>query len=531
MFSPGPLLTCAFAAPLILILAKLWQNYQFNRKYKLPPGPPGVPYFGNLFQMPPFHQGPWAKKLADQYGEMFTVKIADNTWVFLNSSRTVNDLLEKRSAIYSSRPRFPFASSLMSGDCRMVIQPYGAQWRSIRKIMHAILNIKNAPTFAPFQDLESKHLIHDYLTRPTEWYKANQRFANSVIMSVTFGKRMHADDKNVDLLFETSREFIAAIQPAAHLVDTFYVLDYLPGPFKWWKNEGKKAFQKVRGVYTTEGDDLKRRIKEGRCPPCFATKFLEAPDTPKLGETQTLFALGSLMEAGSDTSRMTISHFIAAAAHDHRWVKTAQAELDAVCGDFRKGEELRLPGFEDRPNLKYMSAAVKEAFRWRPFAEIGVPHMLTQDDTYEGYRFPAGTIFTWNNWTIALSEKEYKDPLRFWPERWLNPEIQGFSATEEEGEEWQRKMVEDPLSGHWSFGAGRRVCAGYHVGDTNVWIAAVRMLYCFDFEENPEEKIDTMNIPAGEFRWAPFDVKIRIRSEKHRELVERVGGAAVNAEY
>lgn len=39
-------------------------------KYKLPPQVPGLPIFGNTFQIPAVQQGPWAKKLAEAYGEM-----------------------------------------------------------------------------------------------------------------------------------------------------------------------------------------------------------------------------------------------------------------------------------------------------------------------------------------------------------------------------------------------------------------------------------------------------------------------------
>ncbi|KAL1610537.1 hypothetical protein SLS60_002206 [Paraconiothyrium brasiliense] len=413
-----------------------------------------------MFQMPPWHQGPWAQQTAQKYGEMFTLQIASNTWVFLNSSRVVADLLEKRSAIYSSRPRFPYTSTLMSGDCRMVLQPYGPQWRAIRKIMHSILNGKNADTFAPFQDVESKQLLFDVLREPDLWWKANQRFANSVIMSVVFGKRITGSEQrqqegksNVDKLFDTSQEFIAALQPGANLVDTFYFLDRLPKPLKWWTRRGEEAFQRLLDVYGTEVRDLEERISKGTCPPCFASKFIEDPESGKLGETQRLFALGSLMEAGSDTSRMTLSQIVAAAATDRRWVKEAQAELDRVCGD-----AARLPEFSDRGKLPYLSAVAKEGFRWRPFAEIGMFHTLIKDDVYEGYHFPAGTVFTWNAWHIALNPDEYPDPLRFWPERWLDPKIQAVDPSK----------IQDPLAGHWSFGAGRRVCTGYHVGDSNV---------------------------------------------------------------
>lgn len=219
---------------------------------------------------------------------------------------------------------------------------------------------------------------------------ANQRFANSVVMSVVFGKRiLDQNEENIRALFDTSSEFIMAQQIGANWVDTMYFLELLPKPLQWWRKRGLEAHERVLKVYTNELNDLKRRMDDGSCPPCFATKFLSDPETAKLGHKQTLFALGSLMEAGSDTSRMTISQIIAAAASDPSWVKSAQKELDSVLGD-----ATRLPEFSDRKSLPYMSAVVKEGFRWRPFAEIGVPHSLTKDDEFEGYSFPKDTVST-----------------------------------------------------------------------------------------------------------------------------------------
>lgn len=174
----------------------------------------------------------------------FTCKIGVNTWVFLNSSRVVNDLMEKRSAIYSSRANLPMTSNIMSGGCRVLLMQYNERWRALRKIMHAILNKTNSPTFAPFQDLESKHLIYDYLHNPDKWYRANQRFANSVIMSVVFGKRMELNDPKIIELFETSNEIIAAMQPGASIADALPILENLPKPLQWWRPRGERAFQK-----------------------------------------------------------------------------------------------------------------------------------------------------------------------------------------------------------------------------------------------------------------------------------------------
>jgi hypothetical protein len=95
--------------------------------------------------------------------------------------------------------------------------------------------------------------------------------------------------------------------------------------------------------------------------------------------------------------------------------------------------------------------------RWRPnIAPLGAPTSLIKDDEYEGYKFPKGTVFTWNAWSvpspfrpthilswtnlttraIALDEKEYPDPLRYYPERFLT------------------KDLNNALQGHWGFGPG-----------------------------------------------------------------------------
>ena len=49
----------------------------------------------------------------------------------------------------------------------------------------------------------------------------------------------------------------------------------------------------------------------------------------------------------------------------------AQAEIDNVIG------RDRLPTFEDRPNLPYVDALVKEVLRWGPVAPMGKMTHLT----------------------------------------------------------------------------------------------------------------------------------------------------------
>jgi cytochrome P450 len=126
--------------------------------------------------------------------------------------------------------------------------------------------------------------------------------------------------------------------------------------------------------------------------------------------------------------------FIAAwAADPNDWVTKARAELDKICGPNAE----RLPSFSDWDQLPYMQAVIKETMRWRPNVNpTGFPHALTQDDHYEGYTFPAGTVVTINNWAISLDGKEYEDPEKFYPDRFLGPNL------------W------NPLKDHYGYGAG-----------------------------------------------------------------------------
>lgn len=134
---------------------------------------------------------------------------------------------------------------IMSRGGRIVLMPYDERWRLVRKVMHQTLGTRNQAMFQPFQDLESKHLCWDYLHSPERWFSANGRYANSVIMSVVFGRRSALDDPDVAELFETIELFLAEQQPGVNIVDAFPALARLPHVLQWWRPKGERIFQKT----------------------------------------------------------------------------------------------------------------------------------------------------------------------------------------------------------------------------------------------------------------------------------------------
>jgi hypothetical protein len=95
--------------------------------------------------------------------------------------------------------------------------------------------------------------------------------------------------------------------------------------------------------------------------------------------------------------------------------RKVQAEIDQIVGNSR------LPDFSDEAALPYVQAVLKEVLRWHPVAPLGrflcvagitslvtcdsgaftgVPHRVTESDTYEGYHIPAGSTTIPNAWCV-----------------------------------------------------------------------------------------------------------------------------------
>lgn len=70
MANTSILALAALGAFVLYTVSQYVKSRNHASKYKLPPLVPGVPLFGNTFDIPLVQQGPWAKKLAEKYGEM-----------------------------------------------------------------------------------------------------------------------------------------------------------------------------------------------------------------------------------------------------------------------------------------------------------------------------------------------------------------------------------------------------------------------------------------------------------------------------
>ena len=70
----------------------------------------------------------------------------------------------------------------------------------------------------------------------------------------------------------------------------------------------------------------------------------------------------------------------------------AQAEIDSTIG------RERLPTGIDKRSLPYIEAIMTETLRYGPPVPNGFPHVLLEDDVYDGYFIEKGTMVLPNLW-------------------------------------------------------------------------------------------------------------------------------------
>ncbi|RXW15359.1 hypothetical protein EST38_g10497 [Candolleomyces aberdarensis] len=122
------------------------------------------------------------------------------------------------------------------------------------------------------------------------------------------------------------------------------------------------------------------------------------------------------------------------------------------------------------------SAIVYETLRWRDVAPTGVPHLLSTEDEYEGYRLRAGaSSFQTLGRAMLHDETMYPDPFTFNPDRFINPDTGQVDFM----------RARDPSHACWGY--GRRICPGRHMAFSSIWLAIASLISMFNSEKVKEK--------------------------------------------
>ncbi|PNS13790.1 3-hydroxyphenylacetate 6-hydroxylase [Sphaceloma murrayae] len=451
---------------------------------KAVPGPPGVPILGHITKLSPHPQREW-QKWAREYGELFQVKLGWDTWVFVNSPEAVKEILDKQSAVTSSRPPMPGLSDIVSGGKRFLLMGYSPEWRKLRAIVHKLLTPKMSETFKPSQEFEAKQLIHDILTDNEDQSKAYvhvRRYTTSVVMTSTYGRRVPQwECEDVREIYGLMEEFSQSGAPGALVVDLLPPLARLPRFMQTWRAKGEQFYKRQENIWMKYWNDLNVKIQTGKAPECFVRQLVEVEQSKaKIDEVQAAFLAGTMIEAGSETTSSALNTCIKYLAANPHIQALAAEELTRVVGSTRS------PTYADEDSLPYIRATVKETLRIRPVTNIGSPHYTTAPVTYKGYYIPANTVVTLSQYAIHFDPARWSNPDTFDPSRYLAyPHKSGVYSAAADARERD----------HFDFGAGRRICPGMHLAENSLFITIAKLVWAFEIlpplgSDGRVEKVD-----------------------------------------
>lgn len=180
----------------------------------------------------------------------------------------------------------------------------------------------------------------------------------------------------------------------------------------------------------------------------------------ELTRPELLLAVIGPFLAGMDTVTNTLATMIYALAKHRDVLKRLQKEVDDL---FANG----LPEVKDLNNMPIMHATLMETLRRYPVAPM-VPRTVGEPFEFAGYRFEKGqTVYMAQGVTHFLPEL-FPNPYEFDIDRHLPPR-----------NEYRQKGALSP------YGLGAHKCLGFQLGELQMMLTMVTLIYMVDFKLTP----------------------------------------------
>lgn len=133
----------------------------------------------------------------------------------------------------------------------------------------------------------------------------------------------------------------------------------------------------------------------------------QLPDSLIVQET------ANVIVAGTDMTATTLTYFVYAVLKDDATRQRLVAEVQA-------GPEH--PTWEQLENMPYLNNVIQETWRRYPAIPGFLPRVVpTQGATFGKVFVPAGTVVSTQAWTFQRDASVFENPLKFNPDRWLDP--------------------------------------------------------------------------------------------------------------
>ncbi|KAJ7061569.1 cytochrome P450 [Mycena amicta] len=457
--------TTSVAAVLLILPVVLWRFLK-PKALPLPPGPPKRFLSGNLHQLPKIK--PWLAyaEWSKEYGPIMTLQIFNRTTIILTSAKCALDLLDSRAGIYSDRPMLWMLHKLAGNASSMFgLSSSDPRFPRYRKMLVAGLNRRSVGRYRSVLEMRLKGLLKGISENADNYGSLLTTYAGGIALKIAYGYDVvdPVEDDFFVRLIDNAEDTVPSLVQPFFFVEVFPFLRFLP---KWFPtatfhrvaSEKKKILDAM--VYVPN-EWAKQRLETTASEPSFFSEHYFAQDDEgksKADADDLMWTAGAIYTGGAHTTSSAITSFLLLISTHPEVQARAQAEIDQVVG---RG---RLVNTDDRASMPYIAAVIKETLRWAPPVPHGLRHCVTQDDVYEGYFIPKGSIVVANIWAITHDPEMYPKPFEFDPLRFFGDNQQ-----------------HDPFD--FVFGFGRRVCPGATLAEESVFLAITNMLALFNISK------------------------------------------------
>ncbi|KAH7387815.1 hypothetical protein KP509_16G042500 [Ceratopteris richardii] len=468
-------------------------------RLRLPPGPPAIPVVGHLHLISknPHHS---FCELSKRYGPLIFLRFGSVPVLVASSPDTARQILQKHDQIFSWRPRIAVSSYLFGGKDILFSQP-GAYHKLLRQLAFShLFGNKRLQSFRPIISSEIRQLLCNVSHASNNVFVREKLYEStfSIISAMVMGE----STKKINFHSPKGQSLVAALLEVVDLVGAFNVGDYFPLlatlDLQGYEQRSKAVSQILKVIFG-EVIHERRNDRENRDNKMEDEDFLDAlitvssdqKDVP-ITDSHLVGILTDIFAGGIDTSAATIEWALAELLKHPKTLKKVQDELSLVVGSTRLVFE------SDVENLPYLRAVVKEAMRVHPVAPLLLPHAAREQCQVYGYGVPSGTLVYINVWAIGRDPTVWGNPLEFYPERFLQSNI-NFR-----GQHFELLP----------FGSGRRVCPGLALGISNVYLMLANLLHVFDWvtlgEMDLKEKFSSICKLAD-----PLVAKVKLRVPRY----------------
>ena len=251
--------------------------------------------------------------------------------------------------------------------------------------------------------------------------KALSSLTANIICRTLMGKRCSMDVSDKLASVNGIPELIGGL---AEVAGVFDFGDFIPC-VKWLDLQGirgrmkklNREFDKFAEEIIDERVEM-RKLKEstnGQRANDFVDVLLDISGSDNIISRNDMKALLlDMMNAGTDTSAVTLEWAMSELLRNHAVMKKVQEELQSIVGKDAQVKPC------DLPSLEYMHCVVKETLRLHSTVPLLIPHESMGACTVAGYHIPAKTRLIVNAWAIGTDPAVWgDDALAFKPERFM----------------------------------------------------------------------------------------------------------------